>query len=98
MNKEEFDEAIAQANNRAEKERRMISKTYAMANNPYSIGDVIEDHIGFIRIEKILINCIDEYPACVYQGLALTKKLEPRKDGSRRDMWQRNVKSNPIQP
>ena len=94
MNKEDYDKAMADAEERALKEILMIQKTYAMSNNPYDVGDIIEDHIGYIRIENISPTKImgSKYPCCIYNGLELTKKLEPRKDGRKRRVYQDNIK------
>lgn len=63
-----------------------------MSNNPYKIGDVVEDHIGKLMIEQI---CVYEdpwdLPVCVYKGVELNKDGTPRKKQTGRGVYQSNV-------
>lgn len=71
-------------------------KEYAESNNPYKIGDIINDHSGYGRIESIQVNKAfgNEYPECVYWCEELTVKYLPKKNPSKRNIWQSNIKKS----
>jgi len=75
-------------------EKNKLYKEFALANNPHGIGDIIQDHIGFIQIEKIIIG-VDfgsKYSSCIYYGLNLKKSnKKPFKDKSKRSVSQKNI-------
>lgn len=50
-----------------------------MSHNSIAIGDVIEDHIGRIEVEKIRVQMISSgnTPVCVYFGIEITKAGTP---------------------
>lgn len=73
-----------------------LAKDYAFSHNPHEKGDIIEDHIGKIIIEKIQHtrgNGYDEFPICVYTGLVLKKDGKPTKKKKERSVWQTNLKN-----
>ena len=58
-----------------------LAETYAMANNPYKVGDILRDYCQIILVERIgwgynFSSCL---PQCVYYGKQLTTKLVPKK-------------------
>lgn len=72
-----------------------LAKMYAMTNNPYKEGDILQDFSQIIIVERIgwgynFSSCL---PECIYYGTQLTSKLVPKK---RQDinprMGQANVK------
>lgn len=72
-----------------------LAKAYAFANNPYKIGDILQDHYQILRVEKIKWEYYNYFnkPECVYYGTQLTKKLEPKKkQDAQPGMYQSNVK------
>lgn len=64
---------------------------YCFANNTVKIGDIFTDHIGSIVVEDIKASAAFRVYGCVYFGLELTKKLEPKKNGSKRSAFQQNA-------
>ena len=64
---------------------------YCFANNTVKIGDIFTDHIGSIVVEDIKASSFFKMYGCVYFGLELTKKLEPKKNGSKRSAFQQNA-------
>lgn len=74
-----------------EKEYR-LAKEYALAHNPYEVGDVIEDSKGLARINSIEVNHVaSKLPFCVYHCYNLTKAGKISKVQSVRTVWQINV-------
>lgn len=73
----------------------ILDREYAMANNPYKIGDIIEDHIGRIKIEKISFGYSfpHETPECIYYGIEVKKDNTPKKKQDlNRKIFQSNIK------
>lgn len=70
-------------------EKKKAINKYCDANNPYKVGDIFTDHIGSIKIEKIMYDYSLSL-CCVYFGSELKKDGTPRKDGNKRNAWQTN--------
>lgn len=49
----ELKEKIKLVESEAKAKKDELVKQFCIANNPYKVGDIFEDHIGKIRIEKI---------------------------------------------
>ncbi len=94
MNREEYISALAHN----EKVKRIADnkamKEYCDTNNPYSIGDIIQDHYHIIKIENISykLGFMAILPSCVYAGPRYTSKLVPFKSKEMSRMGQSNVK------
>ena len=95
MTKEFFNERMKEIKAKFELEKDHLYINFANANNPYKVGDIVTDHTGSIKIEKIK-TYFDGYtePCCVYTGVEYTKKGEPNKKGNKRSVYQRNIKTN----
>ena len=65
-------------------------KRTARSNCPYSVGDILKDHMGIIRVERIECYLTDP-PQCMFYGTELTIKLVPNKKNTKREMYQTNV-------
>lgn len=94
MTYEEYEQKVEELESEFNEKKNELSREFAMANNPYKVGDILQDHYQIIRVEKIkwkwaFLSIISE---CVYYGTQLTAKLEPKK---RQDinpcMYQSNV-------
>lgn len=89
----EINEFISQKNDlRIEHDKKVqaLSKEYALSNNTVKVGDMVTDHIGAVKVEKILIRVTDE-PSCVYSGTEYTKAGKPTKRGTKRLAYQINL-------
>lgn len=91
MTIEEYRQKRKELRERHWREEKELAKEYALANNPYSIGDLVTDHIGSIKIEKIQISEDISGPCCVYYGLELKKDGTPTKRGEKRHVYQTNI-------
>lgn len=93
MTKEEYLSELSLLRKRAKAKEYLLMEQYAMSNNPYRIGDVIQDHIGSIKIESIRaeIEYISKLPACVYLGTEVKKDGSPKKKSFKRAIYQSNV-------
>lgn len=70
-------------------------RDYCDSNNPYKRGDVFEDHIGKIIVDKIEYHKAYSNYFCVYYGTELKKDGTPRAKNSKRWAYQNNdIKQN----
>jgi len=91
-NRENYEKGIAQIEREANARKIELIRLYASENNTFKVGDVVKDHIGSIIIEKITYTISSKkIPCCVYYGLELKKDGTPRKNKSKRSVYQGNV-------
>ncbi len=96
MKKREYDDQMVLINEESEAKRRNLMIEYALENNSVQVGDIIEDHAGRIKVDKIKVTrtLSSRYPQCIYEGEALTKKGVPHKKSFRREVYQSNLKKD----
>ena len=96
MNYIEYSEKAIQLENEYKKKDDSLRREYALSNNPYKIGDIIEDAFCAIKIDSMLFYLGRGYygniPSMIYKGVQLKKDLTPRKDGKRQAIHQSEVK------
>ena len=64
----------------------------AKIGSEFSIGDTISDTFNTIKIDKVkYYHNNDNLLGVIYQGVVMTKKGEPRKDGKRSEIYDTNV-------
>ena len=92
MEKEEYEKKLDLIKSRHNDEINALHMEYADSNNPYKIGDIVTDNIGSVKIEKIKYTiALSRIPSCIFYGQELTKKGIPKKNGSKREIWQGNI-------
>ena len=95
MTQEEYEKNIELLERRHNIERNKLHKEYAYANNPYSIGDIIESTTShLLRIEGIAVGFryMCDIPECIYRGVRIRKKdLTPFKTGEKMKFYQTDV-------
>lgn len=92
MTKEEYLEKKKLLRMEFNQKVRNLAIEYVKSNNPYNLGDVITDHIGSIRMEKIQTAYdYTGFPDAVYTGLVLKKDLTPTKRMEKRQVWGGNI-------
>lgn len=96
MTKEEFDII----KNKIDSERniaiRNLLTKYALDNNPYKVGDLIEDHTGkgiILKIQPTRTH-FNEYSECIYYCDNLTKNGSISKREPTRWIYQSNILEN----
>jgi len=67
-----------------------LKKEYALLNNIVKVGDIVTDHIGSVKVDKILVWETSD-PSCVYKGTEYTKAGKPTKRGNKRNVYQINL-------
>lgn len=94
MTPKEYQERMSAINKEAAEKIKELKIQYAQENNPYSVGDIIEDHIGKGRIKEILLAEVSYsymLPQCVYLCDNLTRKGTVNKKEPTRQIWQNNI-------
>ena len=89
---EDFKKKIKAIDLDAVEKKKNLSVEYSKANNPYKIGDIIQDHCCIIQIIGITHRISYESPLCYYTGHRLKKNLEPFQSGEGKTIYQESVK------
>jgi len=89
MDKLTLDQKLEQLQKEFLTKKKEVIRQYCDARNPYKIGDKFTDHIGTIVVESIAYLYAGEF-GCVYFGAELKKDGTPRKDNSKRNVYQSN--------
>ncbi len=76
--------------------KRRAIRNYCLSKNKVKLGDILTDHIGSIKVQKIGIYYNASDSQCVYDGIVLTKSLKPRKDSSLRSVFLNNIKQHTV--
>ncbi len=93
MNYEEYLQKEKNLTIEFENNKTELMKEFIRANNPYKAGDIVTDHIGSIMIERMSFSWGGwGRPCAVYHGIELKKDGTPTKKGSRREVYQSNIK------
>lgn len=93
MTEKEWRERQNELQKQFDGDSKSLAREYAFANNPYSKGDVIEDHIGKIRITDIVFYYRHSYPSyLIYRGDNLLKTGQVSKREPVREVYQVNIK------
>ena len=94
MTKEELKDKLIIIQREKDTKERAILKEYALSNAIYRVGDIIEDHIGRIKIEGISWSVMHggNDSIAVYLGTQLKKDLTPFKSGEKRAVYQHSIK------
>lgn len=92
MTKEEYTAAQKELAEKHRIERLELAKEYALSNNQYKAGDIITDHIGSIRIERVGFYIgLNNNPECTYYGDNLLKSGAISKREPKRTVHQSNI-------
>jgi hypothetical protein len=96
MDDKEYDKKLQEIKSKFGDEKSALKREYAFSNNTVKIGDKITDHCGSIEVESINITLgfMKKYPECVYYGIGLKKDMTPRKDGSKRHVYQSDIEGD----
>ena len=76
---------------RFNKDLESIHIEFAKSNNPYKIGDILQDHYQIIKVTEIGFQVTGGVCVCVYRGYRLKKNLKSYLSEKFSSMWQLNV-------
>lgn len=82
MTTEEYRQKLEELEIEYKNKKDALGREFAMSNNPYKVGNILQDHYQIIQVEKIKwiwMYGTSSTPECVYYGTQLTAKLEPKK-------------------
>jgi hypothetical protein len=71
-----------------------LAREFAMSNNPVKLQDIVTDHIGSVKVDKIGLSIHNQKPSCFYSGMVLKKDLTPTKKFERRNVYQINLQNH----
>lgn len=92
MEVEEYKLKLTAIRNEALENEKLLNREYAKSNRKYTIGDIISDSNGSIKIDKYGIDFdSNRLPVLYYLGTELNKTLEPKKKHSTRAIWPSNI-------
>lgn len=93
MKKEDYENKKKELEKEYETKKSVLMREFVDSNNPYKIGDIVTDHIGSVRIERIKYTWgyYNVPPGAVYYGIELLKNGTPNKRGTMRDVYQSNL-------
>jgi len=94
---QEYETKLNIINENYYKEQNALKINFAKENDPYKIGDIIQDHIGKIKItsKKVVFTPSHDFPSCIlYQGENLTKLGNINKREPIRLIYQFNIKKD----
>ena len=96
MTKEEYKSKMKELENEFRKKKSILYREYAESNNPYKVGDIIEDHLGkgqIISWETCMLFAQD-FPCLSYKCHNLLKNGNISKKEPMRYIYQNNIKRN----
>jgi len=92
MTKELLYKEIANIDEWAKRRKEALYTEYVRTNAKYKIGDIICDGLDSIKITRVGYALEQGNIEIFYFGILLTKQLKPRKDGSTRYIYEKNIK------
>ena len=92
MIKEELKEKIAAIDRLAATQKEAVYFEYVRTNAKHKIGDIVGDLTDIIRVESISFTEFHGDISIYYYGPLLTKKGEPRKNGTKRAVFESAIK------
>ena len=93
MTKEDLRKKIEEIELSAAMKKRAVYIQFVKDNAKYKVGDIVADSTETIRVECISYHIARDFDVSIYYyGPLLTKKGEPRKDGSKRAVFESAIK------
>jgi hypothetical protein len=91
MTEAEYKERVKELELKQKNERNELAIEFAYSNSTVAVGDVVTDHIGSVKVERIGVYISYGVPECTYTGVELKKDLTPTKKGGKRSVYQSNM-------
>ena len=91
MTTEEYKTKIRELKSNLEQQELELMKEFVRSNNPYKVGDIVTDHIGRLKIEKMSYSWGFGNPEAVYYGTELKKDGTVCKKQTGRALFQSNI-------
>lgn len=70
---------------------KLLALKFARENNPYKFGDIIQDSLTKIKIDKVRYTISNKVPICIYEGIKLNKDNSENKLKKRDVIYQTNI-------
>lgn len=92
MTHKEMEQKVAHIERVAGLQKKAVYREFVESNAKYKIGDIVGDNSDTIRVEAISYSSFHGDISIYYYGPLLTKKGEPRKDGTKRAVFESAIK------
>ena len=89
---EEYKEKLTALKRKHEREIDQLMAEFAKSNSSIQVGDFFIDNLGVIKVEAIGVFRDKSKPTLIYYGAEYTKKLQPKKSGTKRHAYQINAR------
>lgn len=93
MTRLELEQRINHIETVAELQKKAVYREFVETNAKYKVGDMVSDGIDTIRVEKIHYSTFRRDISIFYYGPLLTKTGTPRKDGTKRAVFETAIKN-----
>ncbi|SRR3972149_3709259 len=90
MEEAEYNKKLQQINVDYESAKRALYQEYGLSKAIYKVGDIINDTIRTMLIDKITVSVSFGVVDPVYHGFELRKDLTPKKSGERGSTYGNN--------
>ena len=88
----EYKDKVKTLEDKLEWDKTELMKQFVRENNPYKVGDIVTDHIGSVKIEKLGYSWgFNSNPCATYFGIEINKDGTPNKKGKTRTAFQSNL-------
>lgn len=92
MTRDEYNLKMKDLENEFRNKRTALTREFVLSNNPYKVGDILQDRKNIIRVERISCDYFGRAPECIYYGTQLNEDLTPKKTQDYKSfMYQNNV-------
>ncbi|NJO63170.1 MAG: hypothetical protein HC836_34615 [Richelia sp. RM2_1_2] len=92
MNIETLEAEIEKLRVEFEQRKRELQIQFAKANNPYKVGDILQDNYKIGRVTSI-VTYLSKEPQMIYKVVLLNKDLTEKKKNNIGQIFQQNVKA-----
>jgi len=94
MNSTAYKQALNILDRAYQTKKNNLIKQCALENNPYKIGDIIEEQEQRIKVKKISVTLdyTSRVPTCFFEGKRLTKENKEYKSGKYGRIYQQSAK------
>lgn len=88
---EEYKTELKKIDQEAERQKYQLFKQYALTNALYKPGDIVEDHLGKLLVERVFAGGTITCPDTIYRGKVVNKNGSLSKKGHTRNAYQDNI-------
>lgn len=92
MNRQEYKDKIKELETKLKEDKISLALQFCRENKKFNKGDIIENSIGRIKIDKITADTSGNDIEVVYSGVIINKDGTFSKKGVRHSIWENSIK------